>query len=108
MPSSRMTALLALLAVAGYQNRDKLGDIFGRITGQGPSGSAPGQAPLGFGVRRRTWRSAWRSVWRRPHREPGWRGNPEWRIGRPDQQHVAERARGSREQPVRTRPQQGT
>ena len=42
MASSRMTALLALLAVAGYQNRDKLGEIFGRITGQGSSGSAPG------------------------------------------------------------------
>ena len=41
MASSRMTALLALLAVAGYQNRDKLGEIFGRITGQG-QGSAPG------------------------------------------------------------------
>ena len=42
MASSRMTALLALLAVAGYQNRDKLGEIFGRITGQGSPGSAPG------------------------------------------------------------------
>jgi uncharacterized protein YidB (DUF937 family) len=42
MASSRMTALLALLAVAGYQNRDKLGEIFGKITGQGSSGSAPG------------------------------------------------------------------
>ena len=47
MASSRMTALLALLAVAGYQNRDKLGEIFGRITGQGPSGSAPGQGTPG-------------------------------------------------------------
>src|SRR3954447_592689 len=47
MSSSRMTALLALLAVAGYQNRDKLGDIFGRITGQGgASGPAPGQGTL--------------------------------------------------------------
>ena len=47
MPSSRMTALLALLAVAGYQNRDKLGDIFGRITGQRPFRSAPPpRAPL--------------------------------------------------------------
>ena len=47
MPSSRMTALLALLAVAGYQNRDRLGDILGSLTGgQRPPGSAvdPGSA----------------------------------------------------------------
>jgi uncharacterized protein YidB (DUF937 family) len=41
MASQRMTALLAMLAMAGYQNRDKLGEIFGRITGQIPSGSTP-------------------------------------------------------------------
>lgn len=46
MPSSRMTALLALLAVAGYQNRDKLGDLFGRITGQGSLGANPGNPGL--------------------------------------------------------------
>jgi len=44
MASSRMTALLALLAVAGYQNRDRLGEMLGRVTGQrsnerGPSGA---------------------------------------------------------------------
>ena len=38
MASSRMTALLALLAVAGYQNRDRLGEMLGRVTGgQRPS-----------------------------------------------------------------------
>ena len=41
MASSRMTALLALLAVAGYQNRDRLGELLGNITGQ-RSGS-PGE-----------------------------------------------------------------
>lgn len=34
MASSRMTALLAMLAVAGWQNRDKLGELLGQITGQ--------------------------------------------------------------------------
>ena len=42
MPSSRMTALLALLAVAGYQNRDKLGEILGKITGGQAGGSGAG------------------------------------------------------------------
>ena len=37
-----MTALLGLLAIAGYQNRDKLAEMLGG-TGQGQSG-APGQA----------------------------------------------------------------
>jgi uncharacterized protein YidB (DUF937 family) len=32
--SSRLLALLGLLAVAGYQNRDRLGSILGNITGQ--------------------------------------------------------------------------
>jgi uncharacterized protein YidB (DUF937 family) len=36
-----MTALLGLLAVAGYQNRDKIAEMLGGA-GQGPSG-APGQ-----------------------------------------------------------------
>jgi uncharacterized protein YidB (DUF937 family) len=51
MPSSRMTALLALLAVAGYQNRDKLGEMLGRVTGQGPGGGSPGlgASASGFG-----------------------------------------------------------
>jgi uncharacterized protein YidB (DUF937 family) len=33
--SSQMLALLGLLAVAGYQNRDKLGDLLGGLTGGG-------------------------------------------------------------------------
>ncbi|HET7715878.1 MAG TPA: YidB family protein [Bauldia sp.] len=36
--SSRMLALLGLLAVAGYQHRDKLSGLLGRFTGQGGSG----------------------------------------------------------------------
>lgn len=32
--SSQMIALLGLLAVAGYQNRDRLGALFGQISGQ--------------------------------------------------------------------------
>jgi uncharacterized protein YidB (DUF937 family) len=57
MASRNMTALLALLAVAGWQNRDKLGELLGRVTGQrpsDPSGANPsvgtsGQAPGGLG-----------------------------------------------------------
>jgi uncharacterized protein YidB (DUF937 family) len=37
-----MTALLGLLAVAGYQNRDKLAEMLGGMGGQGRSG-LPGQ-----------------------------------------------------------------
>ena len=37
-----MTALLGLLAIAGYQNRDKLAELLGRAQG-GPG--APGQVP---------------------------------------------------------------
>ncbi|MGD9738740.1 MAG: YidB family protein [Bauldia sp.] len=33
MASGRMIALLGLLAVAGYQNRDKIGQLLGRLTG---------------------------------------------------------------------------
>lgn len=41
MPS--MTALLALLAMAGYQNRDKISDILGNLTqGNANSGALPG------------------------------------------------------------------
>lgn len=43
MASSRMTALLALLAVAGYQNRDRLGELLGNITGRGQD-SLPGSS----------------------------------------------------------------
>ena len=35
-----MTALLGLLAVAGYQNRDKLGELFG--SARGPANAAQG------------------------------------------------------------------
>lgn len=38
MPSSKMTALLGLLAVAGYQNRHRLGEMFAQATGRNPSG----------------------------------------------------------------------
>jgi uncharacterized protein YidB (DUF937 family) len=43
-----MLALLGLLAVAGYQNRDKLGELLGQLTGGGAAGGAgnnslPGQ-----------------------------------------------------------------
>jgi uncharacterized protein YidB (DUF937 family) len=40
-----MTALLGLLAVAGYQNRDKLAEMLGGK--QGAPGTAQGQAGLG-------------------------------------------------------------
>lgn len=40
-----MTALLGLLAIAGYQNRDKLAELLGGK--QGASGNAPGQPGLG-------------------------------------------------------------
>ena len=40
-----MTALLALLAIAGYQNRDKIADMLGKAR-QGQPG-APGQNGLG-------------------------------------------------------------
>jgi len=41
-----MTALLGLLAIAGYQNRDKLAEMLGGIK-QGTSGNAQGQTGLG-------------------------------------------------------------
>ena len=42
-----MTALLGLLAVAGYQNRDKLAGMFGNMTsgGSGGGGAAAGGQP---------------------------------------------------------------
>lgn len=40
-----MTALLGLLAVAGFQNRDRLGELFGQAT-RSVSGNG-GQNPLG-------------------------------------------------------------
>lgn len=52
MASGRMIALLGLLAVAGYQNRDKLGELLGRLRGDAPSpgttpaaGTTPGSMP---------------------------------------------------------------
>lgn len=43
MASSRMLALLGLLAVAGYQNRDRLGEMFGKITGTKDDHAPKGQ-----------------------------------------------------------------
>jgi uncharacterized protein YidB (DUF937 family) len=45
MPS--MTALLGLLALAGYQNRDKLAELMKGATGNAPPGSGNEQGPLG-------------------------------------------------------------
>ena len=47
MASSRMTALLALLAVAGYQNRDRLAEMLGGITGQRPNNRTGGSISSG-------------------------------------------------------------
>ncbi len=41
MASGRMIALLGLLAVAGYQNRDKIGEFLGRLRGDQPTGTDP-------------------------------------------------------------------
>lgn len=44
-----MTALLGLLALAGYQNRDKLGELLKGATSSNPSqpGAGNQQGPLG-------------------------------------------------------------
>jgi uncharacterized protein YidB (DUF937 family) len=42
-----MTALLGLLALAGYQNRDKLGEMLKSATGDAPPGVGSPQNPLG-------------------------------------------------------------
>ena len=58
MASSRMLALLGLLAVAGYQNRDRIGDFLGQLNRPGgdtnPDGTrrvsvpgVPDNSPLG-------------------------------------------------------------
>ena len=44
-----MTALLGLLAVAGYQNRDKLAEMLGGQTSNNPSASGAGQQQGGLG-----------------------------------------------------------
>jgi uncharacterized protein YidB (DUF937 family) len=49
MPSPRMTALLGLLAVAGYQNRHRLGELFAQATGQTASTGAAGQDGIAGG-----------------------------------------------------------
>ena len=43
MASSNMKALLATLAVAGWQNRDRLGELLGKATGQKPGTPPTGQ-----------------------------------------------------------------
>jgi uncharacterized protein YidB (DUF937 family) len=55
MASRNMTALLALLALAGWQNRDRLGELLGSVTGQNqtpppPSGASPGTGAPGSGA----------------------------------------------------------
>ena len=64
--SSRMIALLGLLAVAGYQNRDKLSGLLGRFTGQGEGAGLSGEGNGGFldGSAERLRRSYWRDEWR--------------------------------------------
>lgn len=48
MPS--LTALLGLVAVAGYQNRDKIGEFVKGLTGgSSPTAAAPAQIPGGIG-----------------------------------------------------------
>jgi uncharacterized protein YidB (DUF937 family) len=49
MASPRLLALLGLLAVAGYQNRDKLQSVLGNITGQngGNGNGNAGGGPVG-------------------------------------------------------------
>ena len=44
-----MTALLGLLALAGYQNRDKLGEMLGGAGLGGPAPAGPGTATGGLG-----------------------------------------------------------
>jgi uncharacterized protein YidB (DUF937 family) len=44
-----MTALLALLAVAGYQNRDKIADMLRGASGARPGGQQPGDGDGGLG-----------------------------------------------------------
>lgn len=43
-----MTALLGLLAVAGYQNRDKIAEMLGGSSSARSGGTAPGSRPSGL------------------------------------------------------------
>src|SRR4051794_34154098 len=45
MVSRNMTALLSMLAMAGWQNRDRLGELLGMVTGQRPGGPSTGADP---------------------------------------------------------------
>lgn len=46
MARGPMTALLAVLALAGYQNRDKIGEVLSNLrNGEGLGGGTPGMAP---------------------------------------------------------------
>lgn len=45
MASRNMTALLTMLAVAGWQNRDRLGELLAGVTGQKPTGPSTGANP---------------------------------------------------------------
>jgi uncharacterized protein YidB (DUF937 family) len=77
-----MTALLGLLAVAGYQNRDKIAEMLSGI-GQGTPGGAGQSTPGGAGPsggisgllgqlsRSFTGASAWGDSERRPRRTRG-------------------------------------
>jgi uncharacterized protein YidB (DUF937 family) len=49
--NNQLIALLGLLAVAGYQNRDKIGEVLGSLTGQrqGTAGAAPSTGGGGLG-----------------------------------------------------------
>ena len=44
-----LTALLGLVAVAGYQNRDKIAEMLRGATSGGPTASGPGQPQGGLG-----------------------------------------------------------
>ena len=53
MASRNMTALLSMLALAGWQNRDSLGELLGTVTGQKPASSSSSiGANLGVGPQR--------------------------------------------------------